>query len=81
MGGKGGDAAPSAIESPNYLAIPRELAVDDALAKMGEGEAPAARAKVRSQAVVEFEIRRDPDLEAAEAVLEAAATEQEAAIA
>jgi hypothetical protein len=43
------------------LACRRELAVDEALAKMGEGEAPAARAKVRSQAVVEFEIRRDPD--------------------
>ncbi len=42
------------------LACRRELAVDDALADMG-GDAPAVRAKVRSQAVVEFEIRRDPD--------------------
>ena len=42
------------------LACRRELAVDDALADMGE-DAPAVRAKVRSQAVVEFEIRRDPD--------------------
>lgn len=42
------------------LACRRELAVDDALAEMGE-DAPAVRAKVRSQAVVEFEIRRDPD--------------------
>ncbi len=43
------------------LACRRELAVDDALAEMGEEGAPAARAKIRSQAVVEFEIRRDPD--------------------
>ena len=43
------------------LACRRELAVDDALEEMGEDEAPAARAKIRSQAVVEFEIRRDPD--------------------
>lgn len=42
------------------LACRRELAVDDALADLGN-EAPAARAKIRSQAVVEFEIRRDPD--------------------
>ena len=42
------------------LACRRELAVDDALSEMGE-DAPAVRAKVRSQAVVEFEIRRDPD--------------------
>jgi hypothetical protein len=42
------------------LACRRELAVDDALADMGE-DAPAVRAKIRSQAVVEFEIRRDPD--------------------
>ena len=43
------------------LACRRELAVDDALAELSDGEAPAARAKIRSQAVVEFEIRRDPD--------------------
>jgi hypothetical protein len=43
------------------LACRRELAVDDALAEMGDEGAPAARAKIRSQAVVEFEIRRDPD--------------------
>lgn len=43
------------------LACRRELAVDEALEEMGEGGAPAARAKIRSQAVVEFEIRRDPD--------------------
>lgn len=43
------------------LACRRELAVDDALDELGESEAPAARAKIRSQAVVEFEIRRDPD--------------------
>ncbi len=42
------------------LACRRELAVDDALEEMGD-DAPAARAKIRSQAVVEFEIRRDPD--------------------
>lgn len=42
------------------LACRRELAVDEALAEMGE-DAPAVRAKIRSQAVVEFEIRRDPD--------------------
>jgi hypothetical protein len=42
------------------LACRRELAVDEALADMGE-DAPAVRAKIRSQAVVEFEIRRDPD--------------------
>ena len=42
------------------LACRRELAVDDALSDMGN-DAPAVRAKVRSQAVVEFEIRRDPD--------------------
>ncbi len=42
------------------LACRRELAVDEALAEMGD-DAPAARAKIRSQAVVEFEIRRDPD--------------------
>ena len=42
------------------LACRRELAVDDALADMG-ADAPAVRAKIRSQAVVEFEIRRDPD--------------------
>ncbi len=42
------------------LACRRELAVDDALEEMGT-DAPAARAKIRSQAVVEFEIRRDPD--------------------
>lgn len=28
MGGKGGDAAPSAIESPNYLGRPRELTIE-----------------------------------------------------
>ena len=43
------------------LACRRELAVDDALEEMGDEGPPAARAKVRSQAVVEFEIRRDPD--------------------
>ena len=43
-----------------FLACRRELAVDEALADMGE-DAPAVRAKIRSQAVVEFEIRRDPD--------------------
>ncbi len=42
------------------LACRRELAVDEALEEMGT-DAPAARAKIRSQAVVEFEIRRDPD--------------------
>ncbi len=42
------------------LACRRELAVDEALEQMTD-EAPAARAKIRSQAVVEFEIRRDPD--------------------
>lgn len=42
------------------LACRRELAVDDALEELGD-EAPAQRAKIRSQAVVEFEIRRDPD--------------------
>lgn len=43
------------------LSCRRELAVETALEEMPE-EAPAAnRAKVRSQAVVEFEIRRDPD--------------------
>ena len=29
FGGKGGDAAPSAIESPNYLEVPRELTVEE----------------------------------------------------
>ena len=29
FGGKGGDAAPSAIESPNYLDMPRELTVEE----------------------------------------------------
>jgi hypothetical protein len=42
------------------LACRRELAVDDAPTEMGD-DAPAVRAKIRSQAVVEFEIRRDPD--------------------
>ena len=43
------------------LACRRELAVSDALEELGEGSPPADRAKIRSQAVVEFEIRRDPD--------------------
>ena len=29
FGGKGGDAAPSAIESPNYLGLPRELTIKE----------------------------------------------------
>jgi len=29
FGGKGGDAAPSAIESPNYVGVPRELTVKE----------------------------------------------------
>ena len=29
MGGKGGDAAPSAMDSPNYLGVPRELTMEE----------------------------------------------------
>jgi hypothetical protein len=43
------------------LACRRELAVEIALEEAGEDAPAAGRAKIRSQAVVEFEIRRDPD--------------------
>lgn len=46
---------------PYCLACQRELAVEDALAEMGDDAPAAGRAKVRSQAVIEFEVLRDPD--------------------
>jgi hypothetical protein len=45
---------------PYCLACRRELAVVTALEEAGDAPA-SGRAKIRSQAVVEFEIRRDPD--------------------
>lgn len=39
----------------------RELAVEEALEEMPADSPAAGRAKIRSRAVVEFEIRRDPD--------------------
>jgi hypothetical protein len=43
------------------LACRRELAVETALEELAADAPAAGRAKIRSQAVVEFEIRRDPD--------------------
>ncbi|MGI8728201.1 MAG: hypothetical protein ACR2K6_11070 [Solirubrobacterales bacterium] len=43
------------------LSCRRELAVETALEEMPEDAPAAGRAKIRSQAVVEFEINRDPD--------------------
>lgn len=43
------------------LSCRRELAVETALEEMPEDAPAANRAKIRSQAVVEFEITRDPD--------------------
>jgi 2,4-dienoyl-CoA reductase-like NADH-dependent reductase (Old Yellow Enzyme family)/thioredoxin reductase len=45
MGGKGGDAAPSAIESPNYLEVPRELAVEEIQTIVRHFAQAAARAR------------------------------------
>lgn len=45
MGGKGGDAAPSAIESPNYLQMPRELKVQEIQRIINDFASSAARAR------------------------------------
>ncbi len=45
MGGKGGDAAPSAIESPNYLEVPRELTVEEIQTIVRHFAQAAARAR------------------------------------
>ncbi len=45
MGGKGGDAAPSAIDSPNYLAVPRELTVEEIELIIGHFAQAAERAR------------------------------------
>jgi hypothetical protein len=43
------------------LACRRELAVDEALAELGDTAPASGRATIRSQAVVDFELRRNPD--------------------
>lgn len=45
MGGKGGDAAPSAIESPNYLGVPRELTIEEIEQIIRDFAQAAARAR------------------------------------
>jgi len=45
FGGKGGDAAPSAIESPNYLGLPRELTVEEIEQIIQDFARAAARAR------------------------------------
>jgi len=45
MGGKGGDAAPSAIESPNYLEVPRELTIKEIEQIIQDFAQAAARAR------------------------------------
>ncbi len=57
-------APPNWVENGNNaycLMCRRELAVQDALEEMGPDAPAEGRAKIRSQAVLEFEIRRDPD--------------------
>jgi 2,4-dienoyl-CoA reductase-like NADH-dependent reductase (Old Yellow Enzyme family)/NADPH-dependent 2,4-dienoyl-CoA reductase/sulfur reductase-like enzyme len=45
MGGKGGDAGPSAVASPNYLAPPRELAIEEIQLIVRHFAQAAARAR------------------------------------
>jgi hypothetical protein len=61
---KGAKTPPNWIERGKdayCLSCRRELAVETALEEMPEDAPASGRAKIRSRAVVEFEILRDPD--------------------